>query len=80
MKTSYRATGPHTYEVSATWTTPGARPSAPLISNWQLLGTVKRFGSLPSMRHWRAQPLKGEWGPPRRTRKLACADLLPVSH
>jgi hypothetical protein len=69
METRYRRTGPNTYEVDA-------------VTGNVILGTVKRFGSLPSMRHWRARRWagrvdRGEWGPPRQTRDKARNDLLP---
>jgi hypothetical protein len=61
----------HEYEVLIQ-----RRPRGPQFS----LGTVARFGSLPSMRGWLAQPEGGEWTRPRRqARADAAADLVAAT-
>jgi hypothetical protein len=72
MDTTYRQIAAHTYEVCTQETTG-------VLTTWRLLGTVQRFGSLPSMQSWRARPYGGSWGPPRRTRNKARNDLIGES-
>lgn len=69
-KLRYRCVGEHAYEVLSQ-----NGPRKP----WVVLGTVQRFGRLPSMRSWRAL-LAGDgefgWMPKRNTRTAARQDLL----
>jgi hypothetical protein len=73
-KLRYRAVpGGHVYEYEVLVQ---RRPRGPQHS----IGTVQRFGSLPSMRGWKARPEGGgEWTRKRQARADAAADLFAAA-